>query len=117
MGKELLRFDDAPKKMYTYVCLWVSYTGCRKNIKFGIAGANEISEIAEVEVCSRELYNVANREPVAHGCLDRRLVPYHLGRPSILIFSPPRASLTRAAPATLVVASWPSAPGTLVTSN
>lgn len=46
----------------------------RKNIKFGIASASEIAEVAEVEVCNRELYSVTSRDPVAHGCLDRKLV-------------------------------------------
>ena len=51
----------------------------RKHIKFGIASPEEIAEIAEVEVCNRELYQVTNREPVTYGCLDRRLVlPYTL---------------------------------------
>lgn len=47
---------------------------CSKHIKFGILTPQEIVEMAEIEVCNRELYNVANRTPVKYGCLDRRLV-------------------------------------------
>lgn len=83
MGKELLRFDDAPKKMYATVsedrCTHLFF---RKNIKFGIASSSEIGELAEVEVCNRELYSVTSREPIPFGCLDRRLVlvPAYLTR-------------------------------------
>lgn len=45
-----------------------------KHIKFGILTPQEIVEMAEIEVCNRELYNVTNRTPVKYGCLDRRLV-------------------------------------------
>ena len=45
-----------------------------KHIKFGVLTPQEIVEMAEIEVCNRELYNVTNRTPVKYGCLDRRLV-------------------------------------------
>ena len=45
-----------------------------KHIKFGVLTPQEIVELAEIEVCNRELYNVATRAPVKFGCLDRRLV-------------------------------------------
>lgn len=47
---------------------------CSKHIKFGVLTPQEIVEMAEIEVCNRELYNVTNRTPVKYGCLDRRLV-------------------------------------------
>ena len=49
-------------------------TFVRKHIKFGVLTPQEIVEMAEIEVCNRELYNVTNRTPVKYGCLDRRLV-------------------------------------------
>ena len=49
-----------------------------KHIKFGVLTPQEIVEMAEIEVCNRELYNVTNRTPVKYGCLDRRLVRRHI---------------------------------------
>lgn len=45
-----------------------------KHIKFGVLTPQEITEMAEIEICNRELYNVNTSIPVKHGCLDRRLV-------------------------------------------
>jgi len=54
----------------------LNYCFISKHIKFGILTPQEIVEMAEIEVCNRELYNVATRTPVKYGCLDRRLVRY-----------------------------------------
>lgn len=75
MGKEVLKADTAPKRMYSSYfgknCLSRNF---RKHIEFGILEPHQIDEVSEVEIVNRELYSIADRQPVKHGVLDRRLV-------------------------------------------
>lgn len=57
--KELLRVNDAPRRL--------------KNIHFAPANQQEISQVAEIQVYNRELYNPATQSAVTNGVLDRRL--------------------------------------------
>lgn len=43
------------------------------NIKFGLFSGADIMKLSELEVCSRELYQMPSREPANYGCLDSRL--------------------------------------------
>lgn len=80
--KELYHLQDARKRMYDtfrfisshFFIYIIFYNSFSKHIKFGVLTPQEIVELAEIEVCNRELYNVATRAPVKFGCLDRRLV-------------------------------------------
>jgi len=74
MGKEVLLADTVPKRMYFTSTMCILF--CSKQIKFGIFEPQEIDEVSEVEVINRELYSIAERQPVQHGVLDRRLVLY-----------------------------------------
>ncbi|KAK0564078.1 DNA-directed RNA polymerase III subunit C1 (rpo31) [Tilletia horrida] len=56
--KELV-VQDVPKKI--------------KHIQFGVLSMQDIARLAELEVTSRDLYNIADRTPVTQGVLDRRM--------------------------------------------
>ncbi|SHO79390.1 RNA polymerase III largest subunit C160 [Malassezia sympodialis ATCC 42132] len=56
--KELV-VQDAPKKI--------------KNIQFGVMSKQEIVNLAELEVITRDIYDMPNRQPRTGGVLDRRL--------------------------------------------
>jgi DNA-directed RNA polymerase III subunit RPC1 len=43
------------------------------HIQFGLLPAPSIAEIAKIEIYRSELYDVPERTPVLHGCLDKRL--------------------------------------------
>ncbi|PKI83673.1 hypothetical protein MVES_002587 [Malassezia vespertilionis] len=56
--KELV-MQDAPKKI--------------KNIQFGVMSQAEIMNLAELEVVTRDIYDLPNRQPRVGGVLDRRM--------------------------------------------
>jgi DNA-directed RNA polymerase III subunit RPC1 len=43
------------------------------HIQFGLADAEEIQRMSELQVCSRELFRMPQRNPAPNGCLDPRL--------------------------------------------
>ena len=43
------------------------------HIQFSILSPQSIAEVAEIEIYRSELYQVPERTPIVHGCLDRRL--------------------------------------------
>ncbi len=56
--KELV-VQDAPKKI--------------KSIQFGVMSKQEIVNLAELEVVTRDIYNLPDRQPRVGGVLDRRM--------------------------------------------
>ncbi|KAJ8602663.1 hypothetical protein CTAYLR_004114 [Chrysophaeum taylorii] len=44
-----------------------------KEVGFGLLSPEEMSRVAEVECCNRELYQMPSRNPARYGCLDMRL--------------------------------------------
>ena len=62
-----------------------------RSIKFGVLSPQEIYQLSEFEVVTRELYQVPNREPTVNGCLDPRLVRGNERAPrrgGVLVHSP-----------------------------
>ena len=57
--KQILKLDDNQKRI--------------KGITFGPLNHQEIAQVAELQVTSRELYNTQTMQPVPGGALDRRL--------------------------------------------
>ncbi|CAD6884991.1 unnamed protein product [Tilletia caries] len=51
--------QDVPKKI--------------KHIQFGVLSMQDIARLSELEVTSKDLYNIADRTPVTQGVLDRRM--------------------------------------------
>jgi len=58
-NKRFVRGDLAPKRI--------------SHIQFGILSPQEMQNLAEFQVCSRELFTMPSRTPAVAGCLDPRL--------------------------------------------
>jgi len=58
-NKRLVRGDMAPKRI--------------SHLQFGILSPQEMQNLAEFQVCSRELFSMPSRTPAPAGCLDPRL--------------------------------------------
>lgn len=59
MIKTSVATSNAPKKIVT--------------IQFSAMDSAEIERVAELQVSSRELFQMPNRDPAPHGCMDSRL--------------------------------------------
>ncbi|KAL0220277.1 hypothetical protein RCL1_000131 [Eukaryota sp. TZLM3-RCL] len=59
MPLDVVRSDNVPKQI--------------TKLQFGLLNPTEIQQMSEIEVVNRELYQVATRNPIPHGMLDRRL--------------------------------------------
>ncbi len=46
---------------------------CVSRVQFGLANADEIQRMSEIQICSRDLFQMPHRNPAPHGCLDPRL--------------------------------------------
>ncbi len=46
---------------------------CVSRVQFGLANADEIRRMSEIQICSRELFQMPYRNTAPHGCLDPRL--------------------------------------------
>ncbi len=57
--KEIVPVSSAPKRI--------------SKIQFGTLKRGDIQRISEIEVCSRELFQMPTRAPAPHGCMDTRL--------------------------------------------
>lgn len=57
--KRLVRGDIAPKRI--------------SHVQFGILSPEEMQNLSEFQVCSRELFSMPSRTPAPGGCLDLRL--------------------------------------------
>ncbi len=46
---------------------------CVSHVQFGLANADEIYRMSEIQIFSRDLFQMPHRNPAPHGCLDPRL--------------------------------------------